>query len=85
MIGGLIIRRIEFNWYHSQEDGPTYSHYDIGENGVDRIEAHFPEFQGDRLWYSVIFYNNSEVQILNINRVFWFDPNYEEKDEAESD
>jgi len=85
-MGTLIVRRIEFNWYYSrEEDGPVFSYYEIGNEGVDRIEAHFPQQEGDRLWYAVVFENNSEVQLFNINRVFWDDPLYEEKNEAESD
>jgi hypothetical protein len=58
-----------FNWVASSKNGEEFSQYQVGKNGVDLIEEHIAQGEGDKWCYNVYLNDGKIVTIFNPNQV----------------
>ena len=63
------IRRLQYNWFSTTEQGDEYETVVLGEDGVKVIGEHLPKGAGDVLYYEVIYDDGSFKRIFNPNLV----------------
>lgn len=68
----MIVKRINYNWFNSENNGEEYLTYEVGKNGVSEIEEYQPS-NGLQKWnYVVDFEDGKSARVFNINFVEYF-------------
>ena len=63
-----MIKRIDFNWFFSQEAGEHCEQYIAGINCL-KIEEHLPFGEGDRVFYDIYLEDRTILRTFNPNFV----------------
>ena len=66
------VKRIDFNWFSTHENGEEFTYYEVGKEEVSEIQENEPH-NGMQLWnYIVKFKDGKTVRIFNPNYVEYF-------------
>lgn len=56
------VKRVEYNWHYTTENGSEFQYYEVGKNGVKQIHYH-----GNHC--AVNFDDGHDELVYNLNRV----------------
>lgn len=63
------IQTLIFNWYATPENGEEFSQYEVGRNGVVRIDEYRAQGEGDKWCWDVHLDDGRIISIFNPNQV----------------